>query len=157
MRGAVKELEAHPAFGQTLNAPEDGLVIKVLNDRPDMEVGKTDLEQIVGNHVVIEIDENRYVVMAHLMQGSITVSPGQEVQSGQAIARCGNSGNTSQPHLHLQVQSHPDFGARGLQTYPIQLRGVVRQRNGRSERLERADLRRNDVVIVEDVEEGKAD
>ena len=148
------ELETYPAFGQMLYAPADGRVVKVVNDRPDLEIGKRDKEQIMGNHVVIDIGEDRYVHMAHLMQGSITVNPGEEVQSGQAIARCGNSGNTSEPHLHLQVQSHADSEAKGLQTYQIRIRGVVRQRNGRSERMESADLRRNDVVIVEVEEEG---
>ena len=80
------ELETYPAFGQMLYAPADGRVVNVVNDRPDLEIGKTDKEQIAGNHVVIDIGEDRYVLMAHLMQGSITVNPGEEVQSGQAIA-----------------------------------------------------------------------
>lgn len=147
LEGASLTLETHPTFGQTLYAPADGHVVEVVNDRPDMEIGKRDLEQIGGNQVIIDIGEGRYVLMAHLMQKSILVDPGDEVQSGQAIARCGNSGNTTEPHLHLQVQSHADSGAEGLRTFPIRLRGVIRRRAGRSEQMESADLRRNDVVI----------
>jgi hypothetical protein len=154
-KGTPLTLETHPAFGQTLYAPAAGRVAKVVNDRPDMETGKTDLEQIVGNHITIDIGKGRYVLMAHLMQNSILVKPGDEVWSGQAIARCGNSGNTTEPHLHLQVQSDADFGAEGLRTYPIRLRGVTRRRGGRSEYVNSADLRRNDVVIGEAGEESR--
>ncbi len=141
-------LETHPSFGQPLYAPADGRVVKAVKDRPDLKIGERDQEQIAGNHVIIKIGEERYVFMAHLMQNSLLVSPGDEVRSGQAIARCGNSGNTTEPHLHLQVQSHPDFGAEGVQTYPICMRGA-RRRGGRLERMECADLRRNDVIIGE--------
>jgi len=145
---ASLSLETHPSFGQTLYAPADGRVVRLVNDRPDLEIGKTDTEQPLGNHIVIQIGEEQYVLMVHLMRDSLLVRPGDEVRSGQAIARCGNSGSTSEPHLHLQVQSHPDFRAQGLRTYPICMRGA-RQRDGRSERLECADLRRNDVIIGE--------
>jgi peptidase M23-like protein len=147
-RSASPALETYPSFGQTLYAPAAGRVVRAVNDRPDMAIGKTDSKQIVGNHVTIDIGGGRYVLMAHLMQNSVLVEPGEEVRSGQAIGRCGNSGNTSEPHLHLQAQSDADFQAEGLRTYPIAFRGVVRRRAGRSESLERADLRRNDVVIA---------
>lgn len=139
-------LKTHPAFGQTLYAPRAGRVVKVVNDRPDVELGETDLDQIVGNYVVIDIGEGRYILMAHLMQKSTLVEPGDEVRSGQAIARCGNSGNTSEPHLHLQVQSDADFWAEDLRTYPIGFHGVIR-RGGRTKQVQGAQLRRNDVVI----------
>lgn len=147
---ATLTLDTHPSFGQTLYAPADGRVVKVVNDRPDMKIGERDTEQIVGNQVVIEIGEGRYFLMAHLMEGSVAVSVGDSVKSGQAVARCGNSGNTTEPHLHTQVQSHADFSVEGLRTYPIRWRGITRQRGGRKERhVEAVDLRRNDVVIVE--------
>ena len=83
------------------------------------------------------------------MEGSVTVSVGDSVKSGQAVARCGNSGNTTEPHLHMQVQSHADFFESGLETYPIRMRGIARRRGGRTEQLtDAAGLRRNDIVIV---------
>jgi len=50
--------------------------------------------------------ENRdtYVILAHLENGSLQVAPGQMVRTGDVLARCGNSGNTSVPHLHIHAQ-----------------------------------------------------
>ena len=110
-KGDPDRLESYAAYGQPLFAPADGRVSRVVNDRPDMPIGETDTEQIVGNHVVIELGGGRWVLLAHLMKGSVLVSEGQQVRRGQPIARCGNSGNTSGPHLHLQVQDGPDFEA----------------------------------------------
>jgi hypothetical protein len=141
-------IESYAAFGEMLYAPAGGRVVTVVDDRPDVQVGESDWDQILGNHVVIDVGQGKYVLMAHLMRGSVIVQPGEDVQSGQAIARCGNSGFTGEPHLHLQVQSDGDFWAPGLRTYPLRLRGAVRERRGRHERLESADLRRNDVLIV---------
>ena len=108
-------------------------VAKVVSDRPDMDLGKTDTEQIVGNHVVLQIAPERYVLFAHMKQGSATVSAGDEVEAGDVIGQCGNSGNTSAPHLHLQVQNHVDFGAAHLKTFPIVFEGESRplRRNDR--------------------------
>ncbi len=53
--------------------------------------------------------------VVHVQRGSVHVSPGQELVAGQQIARCGNSGNPTQPHVHLQVMDGADpFVARGL-------------------------------------------
>ena len=141
-----KLLESYPAYGQVLYAPADGKVAKVVNDRPDMPVGSTDQEQIVGNHVVLDIGRGRFVLMAHLKRGSIRVAPGENVRCGQVVAECGNSGNTSAPHLHLQVQNHADFDSADLRTFPILFHDVLRVRFGRREVLEKADVRCNDVV-----------
>lgn len=55
------------------------------------------------------------MLLAHLRAGSIEVGPGDPVTVGQPVARCGNSGNSTQPHLHLQVMDSRDLlGARGL-------------------------------------------
>jgi murein DD-endopeptidase MepM/ murein hydrolase activator NlpD len=55
------------------------------------------------------------VVMAHLRAGSLQVAVGDTVTAGQHIADCGNSGNSTQPHVHIQVMDRPDASqARGL-------------------------------------------
>jgi len=152
-------LESYPAFGQDLYAPADGRVVGAVNDRPDMEIGQTDHRQIVGNHVIIDMGQGRFVLMAHLKKGSVRVSNGDMVKSGEAVAQCGNSGNTSAPHLHLQVQSEADFGTPGLRTFPILFRDVTRVRWGRSERLKEADVRRNDILLypyTTETERGRA-
>ena len=62
-----------------------------------------------GGHVVIKYAASEYSFLAHLRPGSVTVDPGQRVERGQQVGRCGHSGNSSEPHLHFQVQDHPDF------------------------------------------------
>jgi len=59
--------------------------------------------RVVGNHVIIRLDDGVYALLAHLRQGSATVRVGQHVDRGERVARCGNSGNSSEPHVHLQL------------------------------------------------------
>ena len=148
--GDPTRLESYAAYGASLFAPAAGKIVKVVGDRPDMPIGTMDRDQIVGNHVILEIGKDRFVLLAHLMKGSVAVAEGVQVQAGQLIARCGNSGNTSQPHLHLQVQNRADVWATDLKTVPILFRDAVRVRGGHSERLPAADLRRNDELLVPD-------
>src|SRR6185295_18863929 len=98
-----KKFTAYPSWGQTLYAPVDGKVVKAVNDLDDNPVGQPDTQNVVGNHLVIDMGDGRFVLMAHLQKGSVTVAEGETVRVGQPIAKAGNSGNTSGPHLHLQV------------------------------------------------------
>jgi murein DD-endopeptidase MepM/ murein hydrolase activator NlpD len=79
-------------------------------------------------------------------KAAANVVVGARVSAGQAVGECGNSGNTSQPRLHLQVQSGPDVPVAGVRTFPVLFRDVVRRRGETRERLRSADLRRNDLV-----------
>jgi hypothetical protein len=63
--------------------------------------------KVLGNHVVIETSDGDCVVLAHLRRGSVRVRTGEQVAAGVAVAQCGNSGNSSEPHLHLHVMDHP--------------------------------------------------
>jgi hypothetical protein len=147
-KGDPNQLESYAAFGQPLFAPAAGRVVKAVNDRPDMAIGKSDEQQIVGNHLIIEVRPDRYVLMAHLKKGSVSVAEGERVHAGQLIARCGNSGNTSEPHLHLQVQNRPSFYSSDLVTFPILFRDVTLMRQGRTWPGLAKDLRRNDRILV---------
>ena len=147
--GPRDDLASYACFGAPLSAPADGRVVRVLSDRPDQAIGTTDTSLPVGNHVVIEIGENRYVLLAHLMHGSVTVSRDETVRAGQLIGRCGNSGNTSQPHLHLQVQDQADWNAQGLKTFPIRFAEAQHVRWGVRHTTQQGELRRNDRVIAE--------
>jgi len=69
--------------------------------------GQMDAEHVFGNHVVIDLGDGEYVVLAHLIRGSVAVKPGDRVAAGQAIALCGNSGHSSEPHLHVHLQTSP--------------------------------------------------
>ncbi|MEV1012003.1 M23 family metallopeptidase [Streptomyces sp. NPDC049881] len=62
-----------------------------------------------GNAVVVKHDDDTYTQYAHLSE--IDVKPGQRVSTGEEIARSGNTGNSSGPHLHFEVRSTPDYGS----------------------------------------------
>lgn len=63
--------------------------------------------RILGNHVVLDLGAGVYALLAHLRRGSVRVRPGDRVATGQQLAECGNSGNSSEPHLHFQLMDHP--------------------------------------------------
>jgi hypothetical protein len=146
------DLRSFPAFGQGVYAPAAGTVVAVRDNLPDLPVGTADRIRPEGNHVVLDIGANRFVLLAHLERGSVTVTAGQRVSAGQPIARVGNSGNTAEPHLHLQVQDGPRLitpdgrgWTSGLRTFPIELRTTVRIR-GNARTTPATDLRRNDIL-----------
>jgi Peptidase family M23 len=149
-RGEPDQLESYPAFGQVLYAPADGEIVKVVNDRPDLPIGETDSDRVEGNNVIIEVGRERFVLLAHLMKGSVVVTEGDRVSRGQCLARCGNSGNTSSPHLHIQVQNRADFDAPDLETFPIVFQNVSVIRWGRLLREQNPFLRRNDILVTRD-------
>jgi murein DD-endopeptidase MepM/ murein hydrolase activator NlpD len=72
--------------------------------------------------VVIDIGNNRQVLLAHLVAGSTAVERGAYVTSGTLIGRVGNSGNSEAPHLHLHVQSESETGV------PFRFRSMQRKR-----------------------------
>ncbi len=116
--------EEFPGFGQPVCSPTEGTVLRVVTRRRDhwsrtsgpallyfvLEGVREFLgpSQILGNHVIIECGERRFAVLAHLRRGSVQVRPGQRVSAGQPIAECGNSGNSTEPHLHVQLMDHPN-------------------------------------------------
>jgi hypothetical protein len=151
-------LSSYYIFGTPVVVPADGVVTFVVDGHPDQRIGTVDNRHQAGNHVVIDIGGGRYIMMGHLHRGSIRVKVGDRVQAGQEIAEVGNSGNTDQPHLHIQAQNQPsgidDFGAvpdpgrllRTWRTYPLLFRDVVLTRNGSASRPAAADPRRSDVL-----------
>ena len=102
--GADAPLTDYPGFGSPVLAPADGRIVGAADGYEDNRPG-TNSDR--ANHVVIDIGAGRYVLMAHLMQGSLTVEIGDRVRRGQPLAAVGNNGHSSEPHLHLQVQDSP--------------------------------------------------
>ena len=60
-----------------------------------------------GNHVVLDLGNGEYTLLAHLQHGSLRVRAGDHVKAGQPLGLCGNSGNTSEPHVHMHLQDRP--------------------------------------------------
>ena len=130
---ATEPPERFVAFGRPVLAPGDGTVVHVHDAEPDHEARRSQLAlvpyalgqagrlrqgagAVAGNHVVVHLRASgAFVLLAHLQLGSVRVSSGQEVVAGQEVARCGNSGNSTQPHVHLQVMDSADPAvARGV-------------------------------------------
>lgn len=138
--GNEADWSSYGCFGEPVHAPLSGTVVKVVDDRPDMPFGKMDREQIAGNNVVLQVGPERYVLFAHLKQGSVVVHEGEHVACGAVLAQCGNSGNTTAPHLHVQVQNRAEFTAPDLRTSPIVFRDHDAQVPRRNDRIKPADV-----------------
>lgn len=123
--------EAFVGFGRPVLAPVSGTVVVVHDDEPDHDAfrglpsvryaltqGKRAAAgptAVAGNWVVIESSPGRLVAMCHLQRGSATVAVGDQVAVGDVVGACGNSGNSTEPHIHLQAMDRLDMAAaRGL-------------------------------------------
>jgi hypothetical protein len=140
-----KRLQSWYGFDQPVVAPADGVVISVSDIHPDEPIGKTGVTPPFGNHIVLEIGDHRYAVLAHLTEGSAQVSKGERVQRGQRIAAVGDSGNSLWPHLHFHVQQSPDLDTQA-RTVPIIFGDVVLTRNGQESTPAAVELRRGDSI-----------
>ncbi|MET0954727.1 MAG: M23 family metallopeptidase [Cryobacterium sp.] len=120
-------------FGRPILAPANGTVVQVHDGEPDHEARRSQLSllpyvlgqagrlrqgvaAITGNHVVLELaDGAGFAAVVHLRAGSVRVRPGERVATGDPLAQCGNSGNSTQPHVHVQVMDSADLTvARGV-------------------------------------------
>ncbi|WP_069813915.1 M23 family metallopeptidase [Streptomyces sp. TP-A0874] len=137
--------EDFPSFGAPALAVADGTVVRVRQHRRDhlsrnsypalpvffLEAVVRDASGpggLIGNHVVLDLGDGVYALYAHLRRGSVMVGEGDRVRAGQQIAQVGNSGNSTEPHLHFQLMDRLDLHiARGL---PFGWRGLGVPRNG---------------------------
>jgi murein DD-endopeptidase MepM/ murein hydrolase activator NlpD len=136
---AAEPVEVFVGFGQPILAPLSGTVISVLDGQPDHEGRRSQLTlvpymlgqaeriragvaAVAGNHVVIAAGtDGPFVLLAHLRHGTVQVRAGQPVKAGDPVGQCGNSGNSTEPHVHVQVTDSADWHrARGV---PLAFRG----------------------------------
>lgn len=119
--------ERFVGFGAPILAPCDGAVVAVHDGEPDHIARRSALTllpyaltqrsrlrrgvpAIAGNHVTIRTP-TAFVTLVHLRRGSLLVHPGDELREGQPIAACGNSGNSTEPHVHIQATDRLDLAA----------------------------------------------
>lgn len=144
----ARRSEAFPAFGADVLAVADATVVRA-DDRQRDHLSRTSwlavvyfltveavarslggARRVTGNHLVLDLGDGTYALYAHLKRGSLAVRPGDRVRTGQLLARCGNSGNSTEPHVHFQLMDSADLNcAQGL---PFTWRGVGVPCNGRT-------------------------
>lgn len=137
---ATEPPESFVGFGAPILAPCSGRVVIAHDGEPDHEARRSQLTlvtytlgqarrvrggpaAVAGNHVVIAVGTGGpFVLLAHLRRGSVEVTPGDRIQEGAVLGACGNSGNSTQPHLHIQATDSTDWDrTRGL---PIAFRSA---------------------------------
>jgi Peptidase family M23 len=116
--------ERFPGFRRLVLAPVQGVVVDVHDIAPDHHafrglpsVGYALTQRrraaagwagLAGNHVMIKTHDGPVVAVCHLQRGSVQVELGQGVRVGETLGRCGNSGNSTEPHVHLQAIDRAD-------------------------------------------------
>jgi hypothetical protein len=96
-------------YGQPVLAVADGTVVTAIDGVPENLPGALDAYMAPGNAVILQHGPKLFSVYAHLKPGSLKVRPGARVKRGATVGLCGNSGNSSEPHLHFQLQDGPAF------------------------------------------------
>ncbi|MEI6586890.1 MAG: peptidoglycan DD-metalloendopeptidase family protein [Sediminibacterium sp.] len=122
-KGTGATNEDYYAFGKELYAPCDGEIVLVVDGIKDNIPGNLNPIYVPGNTVIIKTATGEYVFFAHFKQHSIVVKQGQKVSTGELLGLCGNSGNSTEPHLHFHLQNDEDMvKATGAKCYFDQLK-----------------------------------
>ncbi|OJW05147.1 MAG: peptidase M23 [Sphingobacteriales bacterium 44-61] len=117
-RNNGKTNEDYYAFGKELFAPCDGEIVLVVDGIKDNTPGESNTMYVPGNSVIIKTANNEYLFFAHFKQYSIKVKQGDQVKQDQLLGLCGNSGNSSEPHLHFHIQNVENINiATGVKCY----------------------------------------
>jgi hypothetical protein len=119
--GDEKDVKNYVCYGAKVIAVADGTVVETLSTLDDQVAGEMPdpktmtLENVDGNHVVLDIGHNKYAFYAHLQKGSLLVKKGDHVKRGQVLGLLGNTGNSSGPHLHFHLMDGISvLGSSGL-------------------------------------------
>ncbi|MFO7960432.1 MAG: M23 family metallopeptidase [Nitriliruptoraceae bacterium] len=116
--------ERFPGYGRPLTAPARGVIAALHDGEPDhaayrgipsIRYALTQQQRAAngwtalgGNHVIIALRAGGFVALCHLQRGSLKVSAGQPVEIDDVVGRCGNSGNSTEPHVHVQAMDSTD-------------------------------------------------
>ena len=98
-----RDLRRYAIYDAEVSSPCDGAVVSVVDALPDQIPGAVDAKNLAVNHVVVRCGDAN-VTLAHLRRGTVAVRAGAKVAKGQLLGRVGNSGNTTEPHLHVHAE-----------------------------------------------------
>ncbi len=117
-QGERRRNESYACWSQPIVAPVDGTVVLAVDGIPDNVPGEMNPHMVSGNCLMLRADAGFVVVLCHFKSGSVARKAGERVKAGDLLGLCGNSGNSSEPHLHFQVQSEPGF-VKGVALRPV--------------------------------------
>ncbi len=101
------DLPSYGIYGKEVYAPIRGEIIEINDGENDIAPNIESFTSLLGNYIFMRVEETgTYLIFAHLKSNSICVKKGDVVEVGTTIAQVGNSGTTSEPHLHLQHQKN---------------------------------------------------
>lgn len=123
------EPEKYVIFGKTVYSPCSGTILRVVDGLPDLPPPQSDSQNVAGNHVIMDCDGIE-LHLAHFKEGSIVVTAGESVEVGRPLGQVGNSGNTSEPHLHIHAVKAMSSEVDAGEAVPIRFRGTFFVRNG---------------------------
>jgi hypothetical protein len=96
------DLADYAIYGHEVKSPCSGVAITTHDGVDDNRISQTNTRDPAGNYVILACGTAR-VLLAHLQKGSISVAGGSVVNEGEPLGRVGNSGNSSEPHLHMHA------------------------------------------------------
>ncbi len=138
--------EDYFAFGKKVLSPADGVVTEVIRGVRDNRPGSMNSYSALGNTVFIEHGKNEVSVLAHFKQKSIRVKAGDKVRKGQPLGLCGNSGNSSEPHIHYHLQNTPIIqDGTGIKCV---FENVIVTKNGKEQLKEKYSPLKGDIVRI---------
>lgn len=138
--GDGRRLHDYYCYGKKVRAPAGGTIAWLEDGHPDQEIGTSDPAHPIGNGVIIDHGNGEFSVIAHLQPRSLKVRLGERVKAGQVLGRVGNSGNTSEPHVHYHLQNRVDM--READGLPAQFENLIID----GSRIERAEILRGQRV-----------
>ncbi|MGC4191038.1 MAG: M23 family metallopeptidase [Thermomicrobiales bacterium] len=132
--GDGSQVDHYWIWGQPLTAPAAGTVVEILNDQPDQKPGlplaQTNPDAFktlhpAGNHIVLQTVEREFAFIAHMQRGSVRMQQGDILEAGDIVGLVGNSGNTSEPHLHIHIQNVAGFSDPKAAGLPLIFSGLT--------------------------------
>ena len=157
--GDQKDNKSYRCYGAEAFAVADAVVVATKDGIPENIPGPTSravpitLETVGGNHVILDLGGGIFAFYAHLQPGSLRVKTGDRVRRGQVVGLVGNSGNSTEPHLHFHLSdANSPLGSEGI---PYALPSFEVQGKGRgwktSSPAAPTEKRQNDIPLENEV------
>lgn len=125
-----KKNEDYYCFGKEIIAPCDAEVVFAIDGIKDNVPGVMNTMFLLGNSILLKTKNEEYILLAHFKQNSLKVKQGDFIKQGKLLGLSGNSGNSSEPHLHFHIQNQESFDkAKGIKCYfdSIKVNGISKK------------------------------